>query len=154
MSKSVYAEAVKSINIGAIIKWSLLAWVGILLFFYIKKKNSPYNQAVEVNAVKSLEVSKRTMENGRTYYAVADEIFSHLHAKVLWSWNFTFKNTDEKALGALMLTVKEDEYDNLSDVYLHLKKAMGTNQSPLSEDLFKTFNSKERRMYLSHLMTL
>ena len=118
------------------------------------KSRSPYNFVSGQDNERVAQVSSTTMANGRTYFAFADELFNSMY----WNWwiisEFGLCNTDEKSLGMLLQTVKRDEYAMLSDVYLMIKKQKSSNNRPLTEDLMRTFNKSEQRMYLSHLMDI
>ena len=139
---------------GKYLKYLLLAVVVFLgLYWVYQKVFNPASRAQYREEVKNLADSQRKMTNGRTYYSVAEEIFNHIY----WNWwifSFPWKNTDEKALGQLLQTVSREEFPTLCEIYLFIKKADGPDQNPLIEDLRKTFNEKEMRQYVGHLVDL
>jgi hypothetical protein len=141
----------------------VIGLVALLIGLWFYRKffgTSPAQVALLQNETETIERSKNTMANGMTYAQCANEL---LH--MMWwignlfgiipSHSFNFKNTDEKALGALMLSVGSDEFPLLSDAYLVAKKAERmSNSDSLRDDLVKTFNSSEQAQYLSHLRIL
>lgn len=125
-----------------------------VVYLVYKKFRAPYAMASTANDEQVAKTSTDRMHNGYTFYACAEQIYSMLY----WSWwvfgGFSLKDTDEKALGALLLSVTREEYSSLCDVYLMIKKKNAPDNAPLTEDLMRTFNKTEQRMYLTHLINL
>jgi hypothetical protein len=132
----------------------------LVIWQFVKKtffRNAEADAALERNQAEVAAASSTQMGNGRKYIDVANEIlhmlytFTNLFGLITFV-NFNLKNTDEKALGALLLTVSKAEFATLSAVYLQLKAAERmTDMDALIEDLRRTFNSSEQKQYLTHL---
>jgi hypothetical protein len=136
----------------------LAVFVGYALVSYFRKSTEPEPKKELADNFEK-EVSKQStniMQTGRTYVAVASDIYHSIFASSMF-FPYQLKNTDEEYLGTLCLRILPGEYFTLSDTYNLYKKSQaglfGSNilSTTLSDDLRNVFNSKERQMYLGHL---
>ncbi|SHE85936.1 hypothetical protein [Dysgonomonas macrotermitis] len=137
--------------------WFIVIACGFLLYkLYQKVFGSSGAGTVTSSQEKEiLNHSSDRMSNGNTYMQSAEWLFNELWASdAFFPW---LKNTDEAVVGRFMLTVTKSEFQQLSSVYLLLKREkrswyqqMDLNAS-LSSDLDVLFSSSDKVMYMEHL---
>ena len=94
------------------------------------------------------------MDNGNTYTDAATWLSSALHRK----WLDIFKDVDEISVGNFMLTVKKEEWTQLSNSYREYRNSVtswyenwSSGSHSLEDDLKGVFSSDEKKKYLGHL---
>jgi len=145
--KKLKGLPILAIGIGAFL---LVYWLYTKLFAV-----SPAQRVANQETLKASKVASDTMANGYTYYAFSQEIFNMLYASFFWGfvYSFSLKDTDEEALGRMLQTVTKEEFPKLCEVYVLYKRANAiSDENSLVEDLYNTFNAKERAMYMAHLI--
>ena len=132
---------------------------GLILLYWLKGFFTKSDTAKMVdNYVKDhtnevIQLSKDFMSTGDTYAVVAQLIHDMIYRGQSLAW---LKNTDEKALGEVMLRVLKEEYSNLQLAY-QLYKESNTSWyhfgkgGTLDEDLRGVFSKAEYKTYCGHL---
>jgi hypothetical protein len=141
----------KYIRIGV---GACVVFVGYIVVSYFRNKEKP--EVSDSHEEEVLKQSSNVMQSGRTYVAVASDIYHSIFSSSIL-FPYQLKDTDEEYLGSLCLKILPGEFYTLSDIYYSYKKSQaglfGSNilSTTLSDDLKNVFSSKERQMYLGHL---
>jgi hypothetical protein len=141
----------------SVLIYLLLGGFVVLLFYKFSGLFSSNSGSSGLSNIKK-EVESYTnpdmMNCGMTYNEMAISLYELLFRDSVFGW---WKNTDEAAVGALVLKIMKSEFSRLSVVFGIVKRdrrpfvSFGTDDT-LIEDLKSVFDKSEQQRYISHLL--
>jgi hypothetical protein len=149
---------------GNVVMWLMVFGIGYLAYNFLWPLIQKWTHLLKPTIDSTINTADETilrhssdrMSNGDTYLQSAGWLYNEMFESGLFPW---FHDTDEKRVGNYMLTVRKDEFKQLSSTYsLYKKEKVSwyqlTDMASLTGDLCDLFSSSEQVKYLLHLSIL
>jgi hypothetical protein len=148
---------------GNVVMWLMVFGIGYLAYKFLWPIIQKWTHLLKPTVDSTINTADETilrhssdrMQNGDTYLQSAEWLYSEmffLNGFIPW-----WKDADEERIGNYLLTVRKDEFKQLSSTYLLYRREVDSwyqfsHVTTLMSDLKDLFSSSEQSKYLSHLI--